>query len=115
MIHLITYFTNNPIIIECLKNNLKNKLINKIHLYIDTIESLNIVIDLNVQNKIKIILLENKIPDFSEIFNYIKDKLNNEICLVMNSNLYLLNDNNSIINELKDNIISYKCPIELIL
>jgi hypothetical protein len=108
MIHLITYFTNTQNIIESLKYNLKNNLIDKIHLYVDTIESLNIILDLNIQNKIKIILLENKIPNFSEIFNYIKDRLNNEICLIMNSNLYLLNDNNNIINKLKNNLILYK-------
>lgn len=103
MIHLITYFMNNSIIIDCLKNNLNNQLISKIYLYIDTLESLNILMELNLNiKKIKIIKIDCKVPELFEIFKYIKDNLNDKICMIMKSNIYL--QNNNIIYEVKDDI-----------
>lgn len=102
MINIISYFTNEDTIIECLKNNLKNESVTKIHLYVDTIDSLNVILDLNINNKIKIISFENKIPDYHQIFDYINQYLYDNICMIMNSNTYLLE--NSLLSILKDNI-----------
>ena len=103
MINLITSFYINKIseyrnneLKECLNLNLKNPLIEKIHLFVDDENALEYVKGLK-NNKIYIIGVGKK-PLYSELFGYGINKLNGKICLVSNSDIFLYECNIAILN-----------------
>ena len=107
MINLITSFYINKIseyrnneLKECLNLNLKNPLIEKIHLFVDDENALEYVKGLK-NNKIYIIGVGKK-PLYSELFGYGINKLNGKICLVSNSDIFLYECNIAILNKLNE-------------
>jgi hypothetical protein len=111
MIHLITSFyisrfesdlngeRNNELQL-CLKHNLENPVIEKIHLYIDDNEALKYIISLN-NPKINIIGVGVK-PLYSDLFGYGNSHLQNKICMVSNSDIYLHECDINILNRLNE-------------
>jgi hypothetical protein len=85
---------------ECLNKNLKNDLIEKIHLYIDDNESLEYILSLN-NDKINIISVGYK-PLYSDLFSYALTNLQNKICMITNSDIFILECDKSILNYLDD-------------
>ena len=85
---------------KCLENNLNNDNIKKIHLYIDDTEALNYINNLN-SNKINIIDLGKK-PLYSDLFGYAINNLQNEICMVTNSDIYLGDYDTNLLKKLDD-------------
>lgn len=85
MIHLIYRFCiNNKI---ALIKNINSDIIKKIHLFIDDNDDLE---KLNEINSHKIVIISvKKNPDYNDFFNYVLDKLPNEICMISNSDIYL--------------------------
>lgn len=103
----------------CLYNNLKNDSIGKIHLYVDDIKSLNKVFNLstNYCNKIKIIKVGYQ-PLYSDMFEYAIDNLNDEICMISNSDIYLYKTDLNLLNKLSNNVYAlsrhesdFKCHV----
>ena len=85
--------------------NINSHFISKIHLFVDDILSLNKAIELNLNNKIKIISI-GKQPLYSELFEYCIDNLSNEICMISNSDIYLFNCDMNLLHKLDNNIFA---------
>lgn len=88
---------------QCLNNNLNNNLIEKIHLYIDDNEALEYIKSLN-NNKINIIAVGFK-PLYSDFFSYSLNNLQNKICMITNSDIYLGESDVNILNKLDNNTV----------
>jgi len=98
MIHLITSFyisrinsdlnceRNNELQL-CLKYNLENPLIEKIHLFLDDNDALEYIQKLN-NPKIHVISVGVK-PLYSDLFGYAIYHLQDKICMISNSDIYL--------------------------
>lgn len=129
MINLITSFyiiknantlqleKRNNELINALIYNINNPLIEKIYLYIDDIYSLNKAIELNKNNKIHIIEV-GKQPLYSDLFEYAINNLENKICMIANSDIYLYDCDIECLNNINNNIFSLSrfendltCPI----
>jgi hypothetical protein len=115
-IHLITSFylldkdddkskKRNDELLECLYHNLHNDDIYKIHLFVDDIKSLNKAIEININNKIKIINI-GKQPLYSEMFEYSIVHLFDCICMISNSDIYLYKCDLNVLNKLENNVFS---------
>ena len=127
-IHLITSFyivsgnddiskKRNNELLECLYNNLHNDTICKIHLFVDNIEVLNKVLEINFNNKIKIINIGNQ-PLYSDMFEYAINNLKDYVCMISNSDIYLHKCDLNVLNKLKKNIFAlsrhendFKCHV----
>ena len=114
MINLITSFyisrlqaarnnQRNNEIRECLDKNLKNSLIEKIHLYVDDNEALEYINSLN-NDKIHVISIGAK-PLYSDFFSYALTNLKDKICMISNSDIYLADCVVSLFKKLDNNTI----------
>jgi hypothetical protein len=95
----------NNELLECLYHNLNNDLVEKIHLYVDDIKSLNSAIQMDKYNKI-IIIGVGKQPTYYEMFKYSIDNLNNSICMISNSDIYLYKCDLKVLSKLENNIFA---------
>lgn len=117
MINIITSFYISKIADD--KNILRNKelrdsllknmafpLVKKIHLFIDdnlSKKALDIITDKN-PNKNKIVIISiGKKPMYSDLFEYAINKCKNEICMVTNSDIYLLKCEKVLLDKLLNN------------
>ena len=111
MIHIITsfYISNlesgkngerNIELQNALNNNLSNPLIDTVHLYVDNNEALEYILSLN-NPKIVIISVGSQ-PLYSDLFNYANKELNDKICMVTNSDIYLHKCDIEILNKLNE-------------
>jgi hypothetical protein len=74
---------------SCLINNLNSAMIEKIHLFVDDDEAHERLIKIsNNSDKIKVIEVGKK-PNYHDFFNYILQNLENKICMITNSDIYL--------------------------
>ena len=98
MINLITSFyisrfhselnnDRNDELRQCLNKNLENDFVEKIHLYVDDDEAFDYVKTLN-NDKITVISVGTK-PLYSDLFSYALDNLQNKICMITNSDIYI--------------------------
>jgi hypothetical protein len=85
---------------ESLKKNIDNILIKNIHLYIDDIEALEKVNNLNSE-KINIIKVGYQ-PLYCDFFKYAIENLNGQICMISNSDIYLYECEINILMKLDD-------------
>ena len=73
-------------------NNLNNDIVEKIHIFVDDFESLKKLNEVTYKNynskKISVIKIK-KNPTYHDFFNYILDKLPNNICMITNADIYL--------------------------
>ena len=124
MLNLVTSFFNknsdNDILLKrnneynvTLIKNLESQFIKKIHLFIEdeySLSILNNIIDKNINYNDKIIkIMYNKQPMYSDFFKYSFDNLKDEIVMISNSDIYLDNCDNNILNKYiiqKNNIFS---------
>ena len=91
----------------CLVNNLASKFIEKIHVFVDDNEALNKLKELT-NNSEKVIVIEvGKKPMYTDFFNYIINNLNNKICMITNSDIFLYECDENLIDNLKENKIAY--------
>jgi len=128
MLHLITSFyiikkednssiKRNNELLAALKHNMLNSYIKKIHLFVDDIDALNTVINLNIQNKLHVINV-GKQPLYSDLFQYTFTNLKDEVCMISNSDIYLHTLDLDCMNRLENNIFAlsryehdFSCPI----
>jgi len=89
----------------CLKNNLDHPLIEKVHLFIDNTEALEYIQKLN-NPKIVIISVGVK-PLYSDLFDYANTKLNDKICMITNSDIYLHKYDINVLNKLNNSNIVF--------
>jgi hypothetical protein len=94
----------NNELLECLYRNLNNDLIEKIHLYVDDLISLNKAIQMDKYNKIIIVNIGQ--PTYYDMFKYSIDNLKNSICMISNSDIYLYKCDLNILNQLENNIFA---------
>lgn len=96
-------------LISALRNNINNENIEKIHLFVDNIESLNLLNKIIEENKsTKIVVIEvGKKPMYSDFFIYILNNLQNKICMIINADIYLSDCDFSLINRLNNEKIMY--------
>ena len=111
-IHLITSFyivdrlsQRNAEIVECLYRNLKNPLIDKIHLYVDNVAALNEAIKHDVYNKIVVVDI-GKQPTYYDMFKYSIDVLSHCMCMISNSDIYLYKCDMNVLNQLGDSVFA---------
>jgi hypothetical protein len=107
----------NNELLECLYNNLHNDNICKIHLFVDNIQCLNKILEINYNNKIKIINIGTQ-PLYSDMFEYAINNLKDSICMISNSDIYLYKCDLNVLNKLENNIFSlsrheddFKCHV----
>jgi hypothetical protein len=92
---------------QCILNNISCPFIEKIHLFIDDNDALNRLTEItNKSDKIVIISIGVK-PKYSDFFNYIIKNVNNKICMITNSDIYLLQCDMKLIENLNNNKIAY--------
>jgi hypothetical protein len=120
MINIITSFyiskINNIIhndrseeIFNCLKNNLTNKNVKKIHLFLDDNDAYEKIKSLYLNDyyyKINIIDIVKK-PKHIDFFEYAKNSLKGEICMVTNSDIFINEINEEILMKVTNNRIAY--------
>jgi len=91
----------------CLLNNLACPFVEKIHLFVDDIESLD---RLNIlsNNSEKVVIIEvGKKPKYNDFFRYILDNLKDKICMITNSDIYLSKCDVNLIERLKTERLCY--------
>ena len=113
MINLITSFyisrfnselnnDRNNELQQCLKNNVENDFIEKIHLYVDDDEAVDCIKNMNNNAKINIISVGFK-PLYSDLFSYALNNLQNKTCMIANSDIYLHELDARLLSILNDN------------
>jgi hypothetical protein len=91
----------------CLVNNIASSFIEKIHLFVDDDDSLNRLNELtNNSEKVVVICIGIK-PKYDDFFNYILNNLKDKICMITNSDIYLLQCPKNLIERLKNEKICY--------
>lgn len=121
MINIITSFyicklkdknvnERNDELIESLTKNLKSQYVNRIHLFIEDIESLEKIEELfgdYISNTKIRMIIRNKQPLYSDFFEYANAYLKNKICMITNSDIYLNSVQKDLINylEKKSNVL----------
>ena len=97
-------------LIQALINNINSEIIEKIHLFIDDDDSLEKLNEIksksNNSDKIVIIAIKKQ-PIYHDFFNYILEKLPNNICMIINSDIYLHSYDKNLINLLSFNKYLY--------
>jgi len=112
MLHLITSFyisrfhseannDRNDELRQCLKKNLESEFIEKIHLFVDDDEAFDHIKSLN-NDKITVISVGSK-PLYSDLFSYAFDNLQNKICMISNSDIYIHELDANLVNGLNTN------------
>jgi hypothetical protein len=71
----------------CLQKNVDNKYIDEIHLFLEDEYDLSFIKNLDKSKVIKIVT--GKRINFKDVFNYSNDNLKNNICILINSDIYL--------------------------
>jgi hypothetical protein len=109
MINIIsTFYTTsnedrNRELTSTLLKNVESPIIENIHLFIDDIQSLNILISLT-KNTDKIIIIEvHKKPLYSDFFRYILKNVKGKLCMIANSDIYISSYDEQLLNVLYQN------------
>jgi len=111
MINLVTtFYISNDIIrsreLEAtLLNNIKSVIIEKIHLFVDDEDSSNkLTTIINKTNTDKICIIEiGKKPKYTDYFKYIIEYLQNKICMIANSDIFIYEFDKTILDALDKN------------
>lgn len=91
----------------CLLNNLSSGYVEKVHLFIDDNDALDrLKCITNNSDKVVIVSVGIK-PKYSDFYKYILDNLNNKICMITNSDIYLGEVQMSLIDNLNYSKIAY--------
>ena len=120
MIHIITSFyiskqnssmneARNIELFTALKHNMENIHIEKIHLFLDDVDAFNKIETLSIYetySKINIIGIKPR-PKHIDYFKYAINNLQNEICMVINSDIYLYEIDYKLLSRIKTDKIAY--------
>ena len=91
----------------CLINNISCPFIEKVHLFVDDDDALIRLKELsNNSEKIVIIGVGHK-PKYNDFFNYIINNLNDKICMITNSDIFLSQCDVNLIKRLKNEKLCY--------
>lgn len=91
----------------CLINNVSCPFIEKVHLFVDDNDALIRLKELsNNSEKIVVIGVGNK-PKYNDFFNYIINNLNDKICMITNSDIFLSHCDVKLIERLKNEKFCY--------
>jgi len=91
----------------CLLHNIACPFVEKIHLFVDDEDSLNRMKELtNNSDKIVIISVGTK-PKYNDYFKYILDNLNDKICMITNSDIYLFECDFNLLDRVKKEKLCY--------
>jgi hypothetical protein len=88
-------------------NNLSCNFIEKIHLFVDDNDSLDRLKELSNKSDKVVIIEVGKQPKYTDFFRYIIDNLKNKLCMLTNSDIYLLECEENLINRLKEEKFVY--------
>jgi hypothetical protein len=92
---------------QCVLNNVNSSFVNKIHLFVDDNDALIRLKEItSYSDKIVVISVGIK-PKYSDFFNYILNNLNDNICMITNSDIYLLDVDERLIENLNSDKIMY--------
>ena len=92
---------------DCLIKNLKNPIVDSIHLFVDDKDALRRLDEIsNNSEKIFIISIGLK-PKYNDFFNYIIENIQNEICMITNADIYIHECEINLIKRLKKEKICY--------
>ena len=92
---------------DSLVNNISSPFVEKLHLFLDDEDALNRVKELS-KNSEKVVIIEvGKKPKYNDFFKYILDNLKNKICMITNSDIYLFECDNRLIESANINMIAY--------
>ena len=90
-------------LIDALLKNINSDIIEKIHLFVDDNDAIDLLNSLiENTNKVHIIGIRKK-PIYSDYFDYILDKIPEGICMIANSDIYLESYDIKLLNLLNDN------------
>jgi hypothetical protein len=91
----------------CLINNIASSFVEKLHLFVDDEDALNRVKE-SSNNSEKVVIIEvGKKPKYSDFFNYILNNLQNKICMITNSDIFLYECDNILIESININKLAY--------
>ena len=89
---------------SCFINNLSSTYIEKIHLFVDDNVALNKIKELSNNSEKLVIIFVGIKPKYSDFFKYILKNLKNKICMITNSDIFLYEcDNNLLENVINSN------------
>ncbi len=109
MLNLITSFykSSNPSrdveLVKCLNENIRCPYIKKIHLFIDG-KDIDYFKSINFQSDKIVIVSFNGQPKYIDFFKY-SSKLDNELCMISNTDIYVKHVEDGILDILDDNLI----------
>ena len=78
----------------CLVNNIASQFVEKIHLFIDDNEDLIRLKELTNESEKVVVISVGIKPKYNDFFKYILDNLENKICMITNSDIFLSEVNN---------------------
>jgi hypothetical protein len=119
MINIITSFfvctlkdekveERNDELVETLRKNTESPYIEKVHLFLDNEDCFN-KLEEEFSNELrsgKIVVIEKgKKPLYSDLFSYANTNLKDKVCMVTNSDIYIHQIEDNIMNYLKKNIL----------
>jgi len=92
---------------QCLINNIACPFIEKIHLFVDDNDALQRLNELS-NNSDKIVVIEvGKKPKYFDFFNYILNNVKDKLCIIANSDIFLHEIDDALIERVKSNKIAY--------
>jgi hypothetical protein len=92
---------------DCLVNNISCPFVDKVHLFVDDNDALIRLKELTNDSEKIVVIDVGKKPKYNDFFNYIINNLNDKICMITNSDIYLLECDIKVIEKLNNNKIAY--------
>lgn len=92
---------------DCILKNVSLDFVEKIHLFVDNIESLNYLIQATKHTDKIVIIKVGKRPKYTDFYHYILHNLKNNICMITNTDIYLYECDTNLIESLKHSKIAY--------
>jgi len=91
----------------CLINNISCPFIEKVHLFVDDDDALNRLKELTADSDKIVVIGVGIKPKYNDFFNYIINNLNDKICMITNSDIFLSQCDINLIERLKNEKLCY--------
>jgi hypothetical protein len=91
----------------CLVNNISCPFVDKVHLFVDDNDALIRLKELTNDSEKVVVIGIGKKPKYNDFFNYIINSLNDKICMITNSDIYLFECDLNLIERLKNEKLCY--------
>jgi hypothetical protein len=92
---------------DCLINNISCPFIEKVHLFVDDNDALIRLKELSNDSEKVVVIGIGKKPKYNDFFNYIINNLNDKICMIANSDIFLSQCDVNLIERLKKEKLCY--------